>query len=544
MRFNLRLSNFKYALIISLILSAIILATAIYSLSITRTVREVESSISTLTKKIDLNQSIKQEFLINGYQDKEFLKTGSSKLLRLYNINSSQSDSLLSVLRLYGEGLGGKANVVLDELGIALNAFGDSFEKLIIALKHRGYKNYGVEGELRKAIHSIEKGKYSYDKVLMLTLRRNEKDFILRNDLKYVDKFSKNLKLFKSSISRSLLGASAKKSLLKKVDDYEKNFLILVEANKQIGNTSQTGILDELESSVVLLNTSLQSLLQIVKESADKEMELAIYILVIPFVFLITFLSLLIVSFNKTNKSIRNVVESVIKATKVLEKTSLNLLSSSGDLVSNSKQQSESSEMMSISVLNMSKSISLNSKNSKETKEMAQLAVDKISKSNDSVIETTQAMNNIAKKIDLINDIAKQTNLLALNASVEATRAGEHGKGFSVVANEVRKLANRTKQAAEEIQSSVNKGVTLADDTLSLLSDSIPDIKNTSVLVGEISDYTSDQSQRTVEITSTVEKLNGISQDNRVNSTEISKQSEVLSEQAETLSKSIKEFRL
>ncbi|MGU3480311.1 methyl-accepting chemotaxis protein, partial [Methylobacterium sp. D48H] len=93
------------------------------------------------------------------------------------------------------------------------------------------------------------------------------------------------------------------------------------------------------------------------------------------------------------------------------------------------------------------------------------------------------AMQTIAQKITIVQEIARQADLLALNAAVEAARAGEHGRGFAVVASEVRKLAERSQAAAAEVGTLSSDTVKAAQQAGDMLGKLVPDIKKTASLV-------------------------------------------------------------
>ena len=98
-------------------------------------------------------------------------------------------------------------------------------------------------------------------------------------------------------------------------------------------------------------------------------------------------------------------------------------------------------------------------------------AVEKAAKTNQTVQELKEAGGRIGAIVDVINDIAEQTNLLALNATIEAARAGEAGRGFSVVASEVKSLANQTVQATEGVAEQINSMQRITDEAVVAIED-------------------------------------------------------------------------
>jgi methyl-accepting chemotaxis protein len=243
-------------------------------------------------------------------------------------------------------------------------------------------------------------------------------------------------------------------------------------------------------------------------------------------------------------EKLREVIGDATEAARNVAAGSQEMSATAEQLSQGATEQASSTEEASASMEEMAATIKQSADNSAQTEKIArQSAADAIA-SGDAVTNAVAAMQTIADKIMVVQEIARQTDLLALNAAVEAARAGEHGRGFAVVASEVRKLAERSQAAAAEISTLSGTTVKAAQSAGAMLSKLVPDIQRTAELVEEISAGSREQNAGASQINTAIQQLDKVTQQNTSAAEEMSATSEQLASQAEQLQTAISYFRI
>jgi len=476
----------------------------------------------------------------------------------------------------------------------ALGVYRDAFNKYVATADESSYEQNQNYEQMRAAAHDMEEALGQVyvpeARALILDIRKNEKDYLLRGDEKYVtathNAIAALLQAFKEA------GVLQKHSADAEVDlsAYKEVFDALVAEDKKITELTATmrDAVHEIEPDVVALHkTAMEA--AATKTDATKAATLSysnraigigiaaivLGILLSLFIILGVLNQLgadptivadivrqvaegdLTVKFDTRGRTakgllaaIKNMVEKLNGIVADVKGAATNVASGSQQMSSSSEEMSQGSteqaaaaEEASSSMEEMVANIRQNSDNALQTEKIAVKAAEDARESGEAVAKAVQAMQEIAKKVAIIDDITRQTRMLSLNATIEAARAQEHGRGFAVVASEVRSLAERSQSAATEITQLASSSVTAAENAGEMLMKLVPDIQKTAELVQEISAASKEQNTGAGQINKAIQQLDNVTQQNSATSEELSATAEELASQAEMLQHTIGFFK-
>lgn len=472
-----------------LFLSSILAGWGYYSINRIMEVRAVEKTFKDITANVLEMRKAEKDFLMRDVKNEKFMASGESKYVSAIDELVHIQDSLIASL--VASPWSGKLGIEEELSGLNKNiaVYHETFDKIAKAYQQRGFKDYGDEGELRKAIRAVEESGYKLDMVQLLTLRRIEKDFFLRKDLADAEKFTSEMKEMKAKIDNSARGLAIKEKLTM----YENNFNDVVKAEELIGLTETAGLTGEMRANIQKIEPVVEKMEQIVEERSQELVFQTVLTFAIVFVLELIIGIVLAIQFsNRLTSNIQTIREAAVKLSEGIIPDQLTVTTADelGD-TQNSVNDLIHSLNDSVEVANLvSRGNIYSAQQSAKTKlkdgELDNALKNMISK----LSEIVQSITRGAEEISYGSvEISKSSQVVAQGATEQASSLEEISSSVEQMVSNINQNAENASQAEEMTKVSAEKMKVVKEATNSTFK-SIKHITEKIEIINEIADKT------------------------------------------------------